>query len=219
MTEALSSDPKKPRTPHAPTQERSQAHLEASVNTSLQLIASSDYERLSLGEIARESGLRIAPLHRYLPVKLSIAREAWLRFTTAITESREGVLRRVNDGATPADAEALKEHLIDWRLETRIGHPGFLKIRGGAEASTERREHDREDTIKAAGMGLRRFASPTPAHGQDEPAGLAEGATAIAKLILTFPAKSDHLLGRSKAAFDSFTAVPSGHSPSRPSTS
>ncbi len=191
MTETLSSDPKKPRKPRVPKQERSQARLEAILQTSLQLIASNGYEAVSMREIARESGLPIASLYMYFPTKLSIAKEVWLRYTTAINESLEGVLRSVNDAATPADSGTLIEHLIDLMLEIQTSHPGFVEIWGCVAASAELRELDREDTFKAASMMAAAFRATNPSLDQDQAEGLAlvltEGATAVTKLILTLP--------------------------------
>ena len=104
MTETLSSDPKKTRKPRVPKQERSQARLEAILDTSLQLIAANGYEAVSMREIARESGLPIASLYMYFPTKLSIAKEVWLRYTTASNASLEEVLKTVSDPTTPADS-------------------------------------------------------------------------------------------------------------------
>ena len=191
MTETLSSDPKKTRKPRVPKQERSQARLEAILDTSLQLIAANGYEAVSMREIARETSLPIASLYMYFPTKLSIAKEVWLRYTTAINASLEEVLKTVSDPTTPADSGALIEHLIDLMVGIQSSHPGFVEIWGCVAASAELRELNREDTFRAAQVLATTFRVSNPSLDATQAEGLAllltEGATAVTKLILTLP--------------------------------
>ena len=105
---------------------------------SFELIAANGYEAVSMREIARESGLPIASLYMYFPTKLSIAKEVWLRYTTAINASLEEVLKTVSDPTMPADSGALIEHLIDLMVGIQSSHPGFVEIWGCVAASAPR---------------------------------------------------------------------------------
>ncbi len=118
--------------------------------------------------------------------------EAWQGFASARTETQVGVLQDVADRARSASLQACNE-LIGAAPEAGIGLPGFSKVAGGAAASVERTAS---------------FRVPNPAEGPDQ--------SAEAQLVLRLPAKQLLPVGRSKAAFHSFTPAPSDRSQSRP---
>lgn len=132
-----------------PRQDRSQALFEAVLETAQRLFAARGYESVSMREIAREAQIPIASVYQYFPMKLSIVREMWTRYTSAIsktlaTEARRSVLQGRNE------SNHLIGLIVDRMAELQSSNPAFIEIWSCVAASIELRELNVQDTLQNA---------------------------------------------------------------------
>lgn len=191
-----SMDPNPPpasrsRLQRRPQQERSQARFDSILATAMRLFAEQGYEAVSMREIARATELPIASLYMYFPTKLSIVREIWSRYSTAVASQLETGLLRLTSDPAGYDIGTFIAEMIDLMAELQGQSPVYLEIWGVVEASPELRALNMADTmhvIAMIGSALRRLE---PRLGKAEAESLAlvlsEAAHSATKVALALP--------------------------------